>query len=104
MVAYSFYISLIITQFWDVRRKDFWQVFIHHNVALGLLFATWVCQCFRIGCLVTILHDMADIALEFGKAAKYAKYQRIVDWVFPLFVSVWIMTRLVLVPFYIFPT
>ncbi|KOB73171.1 Uncharacterized protein OBRU01_11060 [Operophtera brumata] len=104
MVASSFYLSLIITQFRDIRRKDFWQNYVHHNVALAQLFGTWVSQTFRIGCLVALLHDTADILLEFGKAAKYAKYHRTVDWMFVLFVCVWVVTRLVLVPFYVFPT
>ncbi|XP_053617763.1 ceramide synthase 6-like isoform X2 [Plodia interpunctella] len=101
MVSSAFYWSLTISQFWDVRRKDFWQMFIHHIAAIALLNFSWVCNLHRIGTLVLLSHDCADIVLEAAKAAKYANYQKLCDVLFAVFTIMWIATRLGVYPFYI---
>ena len=52
------------TQFFDVKRKDFWQMFVHHMITLLLLSLSWVCNLHRVGSLVLVVHDCADIFLE----------------------------------------
>ncbi|XP_013184238.1 ceramide synthase 5 isoform X3 [Amyelois transitella] len=101
MISSAFYWSLTISQFWDVRRKDFWQMFVHHIAAIALLSFSWVCNMHRIGTLVLLSHDCADIALEAAKAAKYANYQKLCDALFAVFTVLWIITRLGIYPFYI---
>lgn len=64
MISMAFYWSLTVTQFCDVLRKDFWQMFIHHVVTLLLLALSWVCNLHRVGSLVLVVHDCADIFLE----------------------------------------
>lgn len=90
----SFYWSLTATQFFDVKRKDFWQMFIHHMVTLLLMSLSWVCNLHRVGSLVLVVHDCADIFLEAAKLTKYAKYQKVCDAIFAIFTVVWIVTRL----------
>ena len=60
----AFYWSLTVTQFFDVKRKDFWQMFIHHMVTLLLMSLSWICNLHRVGSLVLVVHDCADIFLE----------------------------------------
>lgn len=64
MVSISFYWSLSISQFFDVKRKDFWQMFIHHKATILLMSFSWVSNLTRIGSLVLVVHDSADIFLE----------------------------------------
>lgn len=101
IMSSAFYWSLTISQFWDVKRKDFWQMFVHHIATIALLCFSWVCNLHRIGTLVLLLHDFADIFLDAAKAAKYSVYQKVCDTLFALFVVLWIGTRLGLYPFYI---
>lgn len=68
MISMSFYWSLTVTQFCDIKRKDFWQMFIHHVVTLLLLALSWVCNLHRVGSLVLVVHDCADILLEVSVA------------------------------------
>ena len=56
--------SLVITQFFDVKRKDFWEMFIHHLTTIALMAFSWTCNLQRVGSLVLIVHDIADIFLE----------------------------------------
>ncbi|KRF82662.1 ceramide synthase 6 isoform X1 [Drosophila virilis] len=94
MISMSFYWSLTATQFFDVKRKDFWQMFIHHMVTLLLMSLSWVCNLHRVGSLVLVVHDCADIFLEAAKLTKYANYQKVCDAIFAIFTVVWIVTRL----------
>lgn len=115
MISMSFYWALTVTQFFDNKRKDFWQMFIHHMITLLLMALSWVCNLHRVGALVLVVHDCADILLEVrldsfrphknikltkfycfqaAKITKYAKYQKICDCLFAAFTVVWIVTRL----------
>lgn len=64
MVNMAFYWSLAMSQFFDVKRKDFWQMFVHHIATLMLMGFSWMCNLFRIGSLVIMVHDCADIFLD----------------------------------------
>lgn len=101
MISLSFYWSLTVSQFTDVRRKDFWQMFVHHMAAISLLALSWICNLTRIGTLVLLVHDIADILLEAAKMAKYSGYQRVCDVFFAIFTVTWIITRLGVYPFWI---
>ena len=64
MIELSFYWSLCISQFFDVKRKDFWEMFIHHVTTIALMAFSWTCNLTRVGTLVLVIHDCADIFLE----------------------------------------
>ena len=102
MISLGFYCSQFITQFTDIKRKDFWQMFIHHVATLMLLSISWIMNMFRIGSLILLVHDCSDILLEFIKALKCAKMHKACDSIFIFFVMVWIVTRLVIFPRLIF--
>jgi hypothetical protein len=97
-IELGFYISLVITQFIDTKRKDFWQMFIHHIVTILLLVFSWACNFHRIGTLVLAIHDIADVPLEGAKLAKYCRKQRLADLVFAILTVTWIYTRCYLLP------
>ena len=101
MYQLSFYWSLLVTQFFDARRKDFWGLFIHHLATISLLNLSYICNVLRLGILTQVLHDSADIFLEAAKCFKYIKWRWSCDLSFILFVLVWIVTRLFIFPVYI---
>ena len=55
MLEMAFYWSLFFTQFSDVKRKDFTEMFIHHLATLALLTLSWTTQMFRedLGTFIT---------------------------------------------------
>ncbi|KAK9876059.1 hypothetical protein WA026_011169 [Henosepilachna vigintioctopunctata] len=101
MISMSFYWSLCVSQFFDVKRKDFWQMFIHHIATIVLMCLSWIVNVFRIGTLVLVVHDAADILLEAAKMAKYSGYQKVCDFIFAVFTVLWIVTRIGIFPFWI---
>jgi len=64
MIELAFYWSLIFTQFIDVKRKDFWQMFIHHIATITLLSFSYLINFVRVGTLVLVVHDCGDYWLE----------------------------------------
>lgn len=101
MAELAFYWGLLGTQFVDVKRKDFWVMFIHHAATIMLLSFSWTCNFFKVGTLVLLIHDIADIFLESAKLFKYSGAQRISELLFGSFAVTWIVTRLGIFPTWI---
>jgi hypothetical protein len=99
MIELAFYWSLVFSQFIDVKRKDFWQMFIHHIATISLLSFSYIVNFVRVGTLVLVVHDAGDYWLECAKMAKYARAQRLCDTMFVIFAVVWFITRLCYYPY-----
>jgi len=97
----SFYWGLLITQFFDVKRKDFSMMFIHHAVTIGLMSFSWTCNFYKIGTLVLMVHDVSDIFLESAKLFKYGGAQKVSEVLFASFAASWFITRLGIYPTWI---
>ena len=93
----SFYLSLSITQLISVRRKSFRQLVAHHCIAVLLLIFSYVDNFVRIGCIILIAHDIADVWLETVKLLNYTKCGRLTNFVFAIFAIHFFATRSVLV-------
>jgi len=74
-------------------------MFIHHFVSLALLGFSWACNLYRIGTLVMVIHDFADIPLEFAKMMAYCKKQKAADITFSVFALCWILSRICFLPY-----
>lgn len=98
-IELGFYISLLISQFTDVPKKDFYQMLVHHLVTILLLTFSWTCNFVRIGTLVLVIHDFADIPLEGAKICRYIRARdSISNAVFIVFTLCWLFSRLGLLP------
>merc|ERR1712048_1035503 len=98
LLELSFYTSLLFSQFLDTKRKDFWQMFLHHVVTIILILASYCCFHIRIGVVIMFLHDAGDVWLEAAKIANYAKCQKLCDGLFVVFAIVFFLTRWVYYP------
>jgi len=97
----SFYVSLLISQFFDIKRRDFYQLFVHHITTIVLLLASYCNSFYRFGVVILFLHDCADVWLEAAKLANYAKIQKVCDVLFAIFGIVFITSRLIFYPTYV---
>ncbi|XP_045170120.2 ceramide synthase 6-like isoform X2 [Mercenaria mercenaria] len=98
IIELGFYLSLMFSQFLDVKRKDFVEMFIHHIATVSLLSFSYLGNFLRVGTLVLCIHDCADFWIEGAKLAKYVKAHRLCDILFAVFAVVWFVTRLVCYP------
>ncbi|XP_067300913.1 ceramide synthase 2 isoform X1 [Pseudorasbora parva] len=101
IVEMSFYLSLVLRITFDVKRKDFKEQIIHHWATLTLLAFSWCGNYIRVGTLVMLIHDSSDILLESAKIFNYAKWERTCNGIFVVFAAIFIVTRLIIFPFWI---
>lgn len=80
--------------------QDFYQMLVHHIVTILLLTFSWTVNFVRIGTLVLVIHDFADVPLEGAKLCRYLKISdTISNSVFGVFTLSWIFSRLGLLPY-----
>lgn len=101
IVELGFYVSLLFSLSFDVKRKDFKEQVIHHTATLTLLSFSWISNYIRIGTIVMAIHDCSDILLEAAKVLNYAKWQKTSNSMFVVFVATFLLTRLVYFPFWV---
>ncbi|XP_038573005.1 ceramide synthase 2-like [Micropterus salmoides] len=101
LLEMGFYLSLLFSLTFDVKRKDFKEQVIHHIATLTLLSFSWISNYIRIGTLVMAVHDSADILLEGAKVFNYAKWHQTANAIFVVFTLLFIVTRLVIFPFWL---
>lgn len=98
VMSLSLYCTLIVSQFFDVKRNDFWLLFVHHIVTVAAISLCWIAHFHQTGLLVLLYHDFADIFMEAGKMAKYAKYHKLCNFIMVLFMLAWVGSRLIFYP------
>ncbi|NXO45978.1 CERS2 synthase, partial [Locustella ochotensis] len=101
MIELSFYWSLLFSIASDVKRKDFKEQIIHHVATIILISFSWFANYIRAGTLIMALHDSSDYLLESAKMFNYAGWRNTCNNIFIVFAAVFIITRLVILPFWI---
>ncbi|XP_060598839.1 ceramide synthase 2-like isoform X2 [Ruditapes philippinarum] len=101
MIELAFYWSLVFTLFSDHKRKDFKEMIIHHFATIVLMYFSWVLNFVRVGTLVLVVHDAADTWLALAKMSIYAKNKAATDIFFGIFLLVWVLSRLIIYPFFV---
>jgi hypothetical protein len=95
----SFYIHSMIAQLTiEVRRKDFYQMVLHHLVTILLIGLSYYKSHALIGGVLLVFHDICDIFLEAAKLCHYYSWERLGIFFFICLVVVWICCRLILFP------
>jgi hypothetical protein len=95
--THSIYAHLLI----ETRRKDFWQMLIHHVATFMLVSISFTTRFLEIGTLIVALHDFSDILFEIAKLYVYMKNDFMANVWFALWVLSWIVLRLMYYPYWI---
>jgi len=101
LMELSFYMSLLVSQFFDAKRKDFFQLFIHHIATIILIGGSYIIAHFHYGAVIIYLHDASDYWLESAKIANYAKTQKLCDALFVVFAVTFFICRWIYFPFWV---
>uniref|UniRef100_A0A665WVE8 Ceramide synthase 2-like n=1 Tax=Echeneis naucrates TaxID=173247 RepID=A0A665WVE8_ECHNA len=104
MIELGFYVSLLFSVASDIKRKDFKEQIIHHVATILLISFSWLVNYIRAGTLIMLIHDAADYLMESAKMFNYAGWRKTCNFIFTLFAAVFIITRLVILPFWIIHT
>ncbi len=65
--------TCFVHRFVDERRKDYFVMYTHHIVTIGLVGWSWAVGYMRIGLLVLFVHDISDIFVDLLKMVNYLK-------------------------------
>ncbi|CAL8298164.1 unnamed protein product [Lota lota] len=104
MLELGFYVSLLLSVATDVKRKDFKEQIVHHVATILLISFSWLVNYIRAGTLIMLVHDTSDSLMESAKIFNYAGWRRTCNLFFTTFAAVFIVTRLVILPFWIIHT
>ncbi|XP_029975854.1 ceramide synthase 2a [Salarias fasciatus] len=104
MIELGFYISLLFSVASDIKRKDFKEQIVHHVATICLIGFSWLVNYIRAGTLIMLVHDAADYLMESAKMFNYAGWRRTCNFIFTMFAAVFIITRLIILPFWIIHT
>ncbi|CAK8671331.1 unnamed protein product [Clavelina lepadiformis] len=97
----AFYTSCTISQFFDIKRKDFWIMFAHHIATIFLIMFSYSINMLNVGMLIMLLHDFSDVFLETSKIAKYTKQETFATIGLISFATSFVLARIVYFPFWI---
>ncbi|XP_017275277.1 ceramide synthase 2a [Kryptolebias marmoratus] len=100
-IELGFYVSLVCSVASDVKRKDFKEQIVHHVATILLISFSWLLNYTRSGTLIMLVHDASDHLMELAKMFNYAGWKRTCNFIFSTFAAVFIITRLVIFPFWI---
>ena len=64
------YVAIVTLRF-SFTFQDFTQMIVHHVATIALLYFSWIMNFVRIGTLVLIVHDVADVPMAVGDFVFY---------------------------------
>ena len=76
MVELTFYWSLSISQWFDVKRKDFTEMFIHHCTTIALLSFSWTCNLTRYQGALSVNQSALQSIKEMGLQWASSQWQQ----------------------------
>lgn len=92
----------------EVSRSDALEMILHHFVTILLIISCHLINFTRVGTAILLLHDSADIFLEFAKVLNYASKAKgqkflspVCDVLFGCFAITFYVTRLYIYPKYL---
>ncbi|KAH6606979.1 longevity assurance s lag1 lac1 [Trichoderma cornu-damae] len=93
LAQWAFWLQQVYVVNIEEQRKDYWQMLTHHIVTIALVAASYAYHFTRVGNLILIIMDIVDIVFPLAKCTKYLGYTTLCDYLFGLFVVVWLATR-----------
>jgi acyl-CoA-dependent ceramide synthase len=85
----AFWLQQVAVLHLESRRKDHFQMLLHHVITIMLLAGSYSYRQWRAGNAILVCMDLVDIILPLAKVLRYAKLQRSCDVAFGVFVAAW---------------
>ncbi|KAJ8600724.1 hypothetical protein CTAYLR_003946 [Chrysophaeum taylorii] len=106
------YVQGVVSVLLEFRRKDFAEMVVHHVVTVAVVAISYLYGWNRVGAVVMLLLDPADVPLHFAKLVKYVSEARAkinpkisavcafsADRIFEFFAVVFFVTRVAMYPY-----
>lgn len=93
LIQFAFWLQQIFVVQIEEKRKDYFEMLLHHIVTCILIWVSYATNFTRIGHAVLCMMDFSDILLPFAKITNYIKPKPWGNICFALFVVSWIYSR-----------
>lgn len=67
LVQWSFWLQQILVMNLEARRKDYWQILLHHVVTVTLIAASYAYHQTRVGSVILVLMDAIELIFPVSK-------------------------------------
>lgn len=101
LLSYFWAESFVLIPATGRKTSDKVQTLCHHFFTVLLMVFSWTCNFVRVGTLVLLVHECADIPLLAAKMHVYAGTKERIEILFGIFLVLWLVTRCYLFPFWI---
>lgn len=93
LIEHAFWLQQILVVHIEKRRRDHWQMLMHHIITCALIFTSYGYYQTKVGNVILCVMDGVDILLALAKLLKYFGFNGICDTVFGLFIVAWFLLR-----------
>ena len=100
------YVAGAVNVLLEHKRKDFWSMQLHHIATIGVIWVSYAYGWTRVGAVIMLVLDPADVPLHAAKCAKYVgdargkrAFQLVADVLFGIFLVTFFVMRLVMYPY-----
>jgi hypothetical protein len=103
-VGMGYHVGGMFFHFFDDRRTDYLEMFLHHSVTLYLMGGSYLFNVWETAAIVTYIHDFTDISVSIIKVLTETEYKITTAVVFVVHMIIWFYMRLVIFPHFIYIT
>ncbi|KAK7928183.1 TLC domain-containing protein [Apiospora marii] len=93
LVQWAYWTQQLLVVNLEARRKDYWEMVIHHVITTSLISASYAYHLHRVGHLILVLMDTVELVFPLAKCLKYLGFKTVCDVIFGVFLFVWAWTR-----------
>lgn len=93
LVQWAYWTQQLLVVNLEARRKDYWEMVIHHVITTTLISASYAYHLHRVGHLILVLMDTVELVFPLAKCLKYLGFKTVCDVIFGVFLFTWAWTR-----------
>lgn len=96
LVQWAYWIQQVVVVNIETRRKDYWEMIVHHVITISLIAASYAYHQTRVAHLILVLMDVVELIFPLAKCLKCIGLTAVCDVLFGIFLLTWLWTRHVL--------
>ncbi|KAI1410309.1 longevity assurance proteins LAG1/LAC1 [Hypoxylon sp. FL1857] len=93
LAQWSYWIQQLLVVNIEARRKDYWEMIVHHFATISLIASAYAYHQTRVANLILVLMDIIELIFPLAKCLKYIGFTTICDVIFGVFMVTWFLTR-----------
>ncbi|KAI1444180.1 longevity assurance proteins LAG1/LAC1 [Annulohypoxylon stygium] len=93
LAQWSYWMQQLLVVNLEARRKDYWQMIVHHFATIALIAGAYAYHHSRIANLILVLMDVIELIFPLAKCLKSLGFTTICDVIFGVFAVTWLLTR-----------